>query len=164
MMRLTLRILVLALVAICSQKVGAQPSDCSLERSLRSTEGKRATSINFKNSSGRTINVYWLDYSGKRKLYQQLPPGKSFTQQTFATHPWVVTGPDDRCISIFFSQTGSVTADVNSPERPLDAESCKSICDLGQIRELSELEKALFGECNKQNLCVQRIIHNPEGL
>ena len=114
MFRLTLGVTCLMLVVLCAPPSAAESTDCRLERTLRSTEGARRTAIVFRNNTCVKISIYWLDYSGNRKLYQQLLAGKSYTQRTFATHPWVVAGPDDACVGIFFSQTGTQTVDIGS--------------------------------------------------
>jgi WD40 repeat protein len=74
---------------------------CSLESSLRSLVGTQTAPILFQNASGSTRNVYWLNYSGVRQLYNTLSPGQSFVQQTFLTHPWVTTDASNTCQAIF---------------------------------------------------------------
>jgi hypothetical protein len=36
--------------------------------------------------------------SGRRKHYKTLNPGQSYTQSTFATHPWIAVDPSGRCL------------------------------------------------------------------
>ncbi|MFE3637688.1 hypothetical protein [Streptomyces sp. NPDC059168] len=56
---------------------------------LRSEKGEDSTYIEFVNTSGMRLNVYWIDYEKKRVLYQVLESGCSYVQQTFVTHPWL---------------------------------------------------------------------------
>lgn len=73
---------------------------CPNESRFHSVEGKEQTSIRFVNDSEETVNVYWLDYQGKRVFYQTLAAGMSYEQPTYVSHPWVVEG--DSCKGIFF--------------------------------------------------------------
>jgi hypothetical protein len=81
-----------------SANAGEYP--CSAEPSLKSLKADTGVGITFKNLSKDPISTYWLDYSGKRKLYQRLPGGASYTQQTFVTHPWVLVDDGGHCRKI----------------------------------------------------------------
>jgi uncharacterized caspase-like protein len=81
-----------------SSKAGEYP--CSAEPSLKSMKADTSVSITFQNQSKDPISAYWLDYSGKRKLYQRLAAGASYTQQTFVTHPWVLVDDSGQCKKI----------------------------------------------------------------
>src|SRR5262249_8341870 len=75
---------------------------CAAEDSLRSTEGSTKAEITFLNRSGGPIRTYWLNYQGKRVYYAEIQPGKSLTQQTYFSHPWVITGGGSGdCMAIF---------------------------------------------------------------
>lgn len=92
---------------------GLTAKSCSEESGLKSSNGA-ATTVNFKNSSSGKINIYWLDYNGKRVSYKQgLAAGASHQQSTFVTHPWVITNDQDQCMGIYTpSSAGTVTLDV----------------------------------------------------
>jgi hypothetical protein len=77
------------------------PLDCSQESTLRSTSFDTKTFITFRNETSRTVKVYWIDYEGDRISYGTLKPRESRSQQTFLTHPFVLTDLDDKCIGIF---------------------------------------------------------------
>jgi len=47
------------------------------------------------------VHLYWIDYAGERKLYGTVSQGKSFTQVTYMTHPWLITDLTGKCISIY---------------------------------------------------------------
>jgi len=75
---------------------------CAAEDNFRSSEGASPTAITFINRSARAIRTYWLNYQGKRVYYAEIQPGKSLTQQTYFSHPWVITGSaSGECIAIF---------------------------------------------------------------
>lgn len=75
----------------------AAAGSCNITQS-RSLEGKVRTDIRFVNKTSGLVQVYWLDYAGKRVYYNKLPPGASYVQQTWKTHPWVVLDSSGRCI------------------------------------------------------------------
>jgi hypothetical protein len=81
------------------------PLSCSQESSLKSTQGVTSTSIHFINASGATRRIYWLDYSGRRQLYNTLGPSADYEQQTYLTHPWLVADTSDRCVAIYQAPT-----------------------------------------------------------
>ena len=66
------------------------------EKGLRSLEGSVSTYIRFDNYLGEDVNLYWINYEGQRVYYASLQPGRSVLQQTYVTHPWVVTRKDVR--------------------------------------------------------------------
>ncbi|MGH9962637.1 MAG: hypothetical protein ACREBC_36905 [Pyrinomonadaceae bacterium] len=80
---------------------GLKQIDCSQESALRSTSFDTKTLITFRNETSRTVKVYWIDYEGDRISYGTLKPRESRSQQTFLTHPFVLTDLDDKCIGIF---------------------------------------------------------------
>jgi von Hippel-Lindau disease tumor supressor len=79
----------------------AQLLDCSAEASLKSERFDIATRVEFVNTSDAQRRTYWIDYDGKRVLYRTLAPGESYTQQTYATHPWVMTDAQEQCVVIY---------------------------------------------------------------
>lgn len=78
---------------------------CGLEDNLRSQNAAKATSITFVNRSGKNVRTYWINYQGKRVFYSELAPGRRYTQQTYVTHPWVITAGggqmSGQCLSLF---------------------------------------------------------------
>ncbi len=68
------------------------------EQGLRSQKGDKPTTIEFINKSKRTVNVYWVDYKGKRVLYHTLRPGQRAGQDTYRTHPWIITTEKGKCL------------------------------------------------------------------
>jgi hypothetical protein len=78
-----------------------KPLSCNQEKSLHSISGTVRTSIEFQNQTSKTLKIFWINYEGKRQLFQTLGPQQSYVQSTFVTHPWVVTEKNDSCFSIF---------------------------------------------------------------
>ena len=75
---------------------------CAGESSLRSTEDKKITEVIFFNQSPAPIRTYRLDHQGQRIFGSEIRPGDSYVQQTYVTHPWVVTkGAAKTCMAIY---------------------------------------------------------------
>ena len=77
------------------------PRNCVEEPSLKSPQGATATSIRFANESAAPKKLYWLDYAGRRVLYQTIAPHTTYEQPTSIGHPWVVTSEQDACWGIY---------------------------------------------------------------
>jgi hypothetical protein len=65
---------------------------------LRSLESRQRATLQVSNLSGETVQVFWIDFSGKEVLYRELKSGESYTQETFVTHPWRVRTKDSKAI------------------------------------------------------------------
>ena len=74
---------------------------CSLEPTLHSVDGAVSTSIQFVNQTAGPVTVSWLNYQGQRVFYNTLAAGQSYVQQTFVTHPWIVTDASGVCLGIW---------------------------------------------------------------
>ena len=86
---------------------------CTLEPSLRSIEGTVPTSIRFVNQTAGPVKVYWIDYEGHRVLYNgALGAEQSYDQQTWLTHPWVVTDATGACLGIWLPSAALGTASI----------------------------------------------------
>jgi hypothetical protein len=81
-----------------------KPQSCSAEDTERSHSSQISTNIRFINKKTFRVKVYWIDFTGKRQHYFDLEPDEIRDQQTFVTHPWLVTeaGDNQPCINIFF--------------------------------------------------------------
>ncbi|MFZ9681425.1 MAG: hypothetical protein ACO3CL_08410 [Bacteroidia bacterium] len=86
-----------------------------LEKGTRSLHANLPTEVIFENRSGQTVRIYWLDYSGNRKLYRTLENGQKHAQKTFVTHPWLITGEDDRGWQVFFPDSLPRTVVISAP-------------------------------------------------
>ena len=80
---------------------------------LRSLNADTPTYVTFRNDTGRTVRTYWLNYKGRRVFYAEVPPGKSYVQQTYVTHPWVITNnPSGDCVAVFMPAPSSASAHI----------------------------------------------------
>ncbi|MFD5813973.1 protein kinase [Streptomyces sp. NPDC127038] len=71
------------------------------EQTLRSTDSDISTQIEFVNQRRQAVRICWLDYQGSRTFYTQLAPGMSYVQQTYVSHPWIITDTAENPIVIF---------------------------------------------------------------
>ncbi|MBW4621327.1 MAG: DUF3110 domain-containing protein [Cyanosarcina radialis HA8281-LM2] len=76
---------------------------CEDEGKLRSPSSEISTNIQLINRKKFRVKVYWIDFQGKRQHYFDLEPNETRDQQTFVSHPWIVTeaGDNQPCIKIF---------------------------------------------------------------
>jgi len=102
-------VLTIASTAIAAAK-------CPGEAGKRSKNGDVSTSIKFRvigENDETQFKVYWLDYNGHRVLYKHAFAGDTWTQQTFMTHPWLITAPvpggGEDCIGVYMPKRGGRT-------------------------------------------------------
>lgn len=77
------------------------PSECPAEPGHRSIEGKISTSMTFINETTQLIRLHWLNYKGDRQFYADVQPGRRHVQQTYVTHPWVITDSTGHCLGVY---------------------------------------------------------------
>lgn len=53
-----------------------------------------ASALNFINKTGKDVQLFWVDSSGKRRPYKIMEPGQTYRQNTFAGHVWEMIGKD----------------------------------------------------------------------
>ncbi len=82
------------------------------EHSLRSSSNGPSTYVEFVNARGSRVVVYWLDYHGQRRQYKVLDAGRSYRQQTYVGHPWVVTDRHGRALACFLPARTTMRAVV----------------------------------------------------
>jgi hypothetical protein len=85
---------------------------CPSPGNLRSIDSKSKATINFSNNTGRTINVVWIDYEGKRQTYKSLKRGEVYEQQTFVGHPWLITETNGGCLGVYWPRSGEQIAEI----------------------------------------------------
>jgi hypothetical protein len=96
---------------------GMREVSCSQEGTLKSPSINASASISVTNSTAGQVRFYWLDFSGKRVEYARINAGASYTQGSFASHPWLIADAFDTCIGIFVADSsGSKTIRVNADQ------------------------------------------------
>jgi hypothetical protein len=86
----------------CSNEIGAK------------TPGGRSdpAALTFKNETGETVRVFWLDTVGQRVPYMTLSSGSSYEQSTYANHVWVVTDLGAKCLRLVTAKAPASSAVV----------------------------------------------------
>lgn len=74
---------------------------CETESESSSKDTEVETYVRFKNESDQSVEIYWIDYKGKRKKYFELEPGTSNGGRTFVSHPWIVVSKENECLGVF---------------------------------------------------------------
>ncbi len=100
------------LVAIAQSKL---PQEL---RGVRSLNSDVPAAITFLNDSAQTVKIYWLGFKGERVFYQRLLPGETYAQETFLTHPWVVTDDKDNAWALHYAQRKLLTVSIVAPPKP----------------------------------------------
>ena len=90
-----------------SSSARSEQKACRRESTTRSTGDSARGDIRFTNGSKAPIDVFWLDYDGKRVLYGSLEPGQSLAQQSYVTHPWVISDKSGKCLSLIIVTSDS---------------------------------------------------------
>ena len=65
-----------------------QPQSCTTP--VRSMNGDTPVTVVFENQTTQSVSVWWVDYAGVDQPWFTLPPGGSYSQGTYSTHPWRV--------------------------------------------------------------------------
>jgi len=113
------------------------PLPCSLEGTIKSLTSATEVNVQFANDfgvGGPSVSVFWLNFNGLRQFtsegpfntpYRVLPAGdpelSSYTQQTFVTHPWILTTPGEpeTCYGIYLPlASGTSSVSVGAPPIP----------------------------------------------
>jgi hypothetical protein len=71
------------------------------EHKLRAISSAHPTVVLFDNRTAADLSLFFLDFEGKRKSYGTIHAGERQSQNTFATHPWLLVRPDGQAVAIF---------------------------------------------------------------
>jgi von Hippel-Lindau disease tumor supressor len=89
----------------------------SEEKGQKSETGNVKTRMIFVNRSKQPVKVYWLDYRGQRVFYKKLKPSESYTQDTYMTHPWLITDLHDNAWDVYMPTVRPRTVIVTVPKK-----------------------------------------------
>ena len=70
----------------------------------RSILGNQKTEIEFINKKQEPIKVFWMDYNGNAVFYKMMKPSEKYTQNTFMTHPWLITDSNNKKLDIYYPE------------------------------------------------------------
>ena len=119
--RLFLATLFLLAVGLCGSQVDARAASCAQEPFLRSESGRFPVTVTFVNRTKDDVRLWWLDYTGQRKLYATLKPGSIERRPTFYTHPWIVTtAKNGECLLAIESDFFPSLVRIGPPDAPVE--------------------------------------------
>jgi hypothetical protein len=81
---------------------------------VRSVTGDVPTPIEFHNVGDEPLKLFWIDYTGKPVLAATLCPGEIARQNTFVTHPWIVTDQAGTPLLVHYTDPDAVTVRVSA--------------------------------------------------
>jgi hypothetical protein len=96
----------MAAVRPCAELGAAQR--CRHESDFSSRPSQERTGMTIVNRSGHALKLYWLNFSGARKLYRTVSPGDQVTQQTFLGHNWLIETAEGDCVGIFNASPAAI--------------------------------------------------------
>lgn len=80
-------------------QIGAKEHlSCDQVFQRRSAPSAQPANLTITNHSAHTIDVDWVDFTGRREYRFALGPGESNNQPTFVGHVWVITDMSGRCL------------------------------------------------------------------
>jgi len=98
---------------------------CVGQARYRSMTWSAATAVTFINRTTAPVRTYWIDYSGKRVFYAEIKPCSGYVQQTYVTHPWVITGQmGDGCLAVFLPAHRPAVAIIDPWRRAGGGNAC----------------------------------------
>ena len=74
--------------------LSTQRTTMNVSKTLKSLNAATKSTVTFFNKTSHKVTTVWLNYEGKPVKYTELAPGKSYTQSTYVTHPWIVVEMD----------------------------------------------------------------------
>jgi hypothetical protein len=84
----------------------AASASCASEGALKSMNSMHRADISFVNGTKYVRVVYWLDFSGKRVVYDILSAGKTTKERSYLTHPWLIANRAGACLSVYLPVAG----------------------------------------------------------
>ncbi len=70
------------------------------------------TSVTFLNLTKDPVELFWLDWSGRRRSYGKLPAGAERSQHTFTNHVWLVIDARGKPLGVFQAGTKSAKVEI----------------------------------------------------
>ncbi|EGN91875.1 hypothetical protein SERLA73DRAFT_148036, partial [Serpula lacrymans var. lacrymans S7.3] len=79
------------------------PLPASNEPYLRSYSWGISVGVTFESYLDNSVEIFWIDFTGQRKLYKTLSLGKTFEVSTYVGHPWLVYNTSNQLsMAIFY--------------------------------------------------------------
>ena len=75
--------------------------DCGSVPPLKSLRYDTPTVLRFKNTTGREVKYYWINYEGRREQERTLKAGETQNVRTYVTHPFMVVDASGGCSAVY---------------------------------------------------------------
>jgi dipeptidyl aminopeptidase/acylaminoacyl peptidase len=82
------------------------------DEAMAQTDGGPDTSVEFRNDTGKTVELFWLQGGGKRTSYGEILPGASRVLHTYAGHSWLVVTTGGAPIAVFVGERRPGIAEI----------------------------------------------------
>ena len=106
MIRKIVAIAAVAMMAMAGQAVAAMPGGCPGGEGARSTNSNTSVNLTFRNSTDQKLTAFWLNFEGQRVRYADISPGRSWSVDTFAGHPWAFVTEHGACVDLYYTNKG----------------------------------------------------------
>jgi dipeptidyl aminopeptidase/acylaminoacyl peptidase len=77
------------------------------------------TTLHFINHTTGPVELFWLDFDGKRKSYGKIAAGKARDMSTYAGHVWLIANEAGKALAVFEAGEEPAEADIRA-EAPAD--------------------------------------------
>ena len=84
----------------------------SVPSGLKSTSAGVKLHIVFRNERNNEVQIWWVDYSGNPRFYGKIPSRGAVLQNTYGTHPWLVTETNGNVITYLVPNTSDLECTV----------------------------------------------------
>ncbi|MCX7009265.1 MAG: DPP IV N-terminal domain-containing protein, partial [Kiritimatiellaeota bacterium] len=84
-----------------------------------STHTGGETTLHFINRTTGPVELFWLDFGGKRKSYGKIAAGKTRDMSTYAGHVWLIANEAGKALAVFEAGEESAEAEIRA-ESPAD--------------------------------------------
>lgn len=88
-------------------------SGCAQEGHIQSPSSFNNATITFDNETAQDVNIYWIDFNGKREFYETLQAHTAYNQATWIGHVWVVADQGGQCIKLESANAVEQTLVIN---------------------------------------------------
>lgn len=79
---------------------------------VRSLNGDVATPVVFRNNGRQSVKLFWMDYDGKPVLVTTIRPGDTARQNTFVTHPFLITDEAGGPLLLHYPDPQAITVNL----------------------------------------------------
>jgi len=72
----------------------------------RSAKSDTGVNLTFQNGTNETLTAFWINFGGQRVRYADIKPGRSWSVDTYAGHPWAFVTEYGTCVDLYYANKG----------------------------------------------------------